>query len=60
MAAAAEFCELSNRVRIPSIGFGAWQIENGNIAVPSVAEALKCGYLKGCCGYSSDHDTTTF
>ena len=35
---------LSNGVKIPCIGFGTWQIENGSRAVASVHAALEAGY----------------
>jgi len=35
---------LSNGVGIPCIGFGTWQTPDGEVAVNSVAEAIKCGY----------------
>lgn len=35
---------LSNRVRIPSIGFGTWQIPNGEISYNAVTCAIKSGY----------------
>jgi diketogulonate reductase-like aldo/keto reductase len=35
---------LANGVRIPKIGFGTWQIPNGDICYNSVIAALKAGY----------------
>lgn len=35
---------LSNKTQIPSIGFGTWQINEGEEAYRAVSEALKCGY----------------
>ncbi len=35
---------LSNGVKIPCVGFGTWQAENGEQAVNSVKAALKVGY----------------
>lgn len=35
---------LNNGVKIPKIGFGTWQIENGNICYEAVKNALKVGY----------------
>lgn len=35
---------LSNGVRIPSIGFGTWQVADGREAVDSVKAAIKAGY----------------
>ena len=36
--------KLSNGVEIPCIGFGTWQVEEGEEAVSSVVSALKAGY----------------
>lgn len=36
--------ELSNGVKIPCIGFGTWQTEDGEVAVSSVLSALESGY----------------
>lgn len=36
--------KLSNGVKIPSIGFGTWQIPNGDEAYNSVKHALEVGY----------------
>lgn len=36
--------ELNNGVRLPKIGFGTWQIKNGEEAYQSVTYALKHGY----------------
>ncbi|WP_163192214.1 aldo/keto reductase [Clostridium thermarum] len=44
MKIAAESFVLENGVKIPKIGFGTWQIPNGEIAYNSVAFALKNGY----------------
>lgn len=35
---------LSNGVNIPCVGFGTWQTPNGETAINSVLEAMKCGY----------------
>lgn len=35
---------LSNGVKMPCIGFGTYQTPNGEVAVSSVLEAIKCGY----------------
>lgn len=35
---------LSNGTEIPAIGFGTWQIPDGEIAYSATAEALKAGY----------------
>lgn len=36
---------LNNGVQIPCVGFGTWQVPDGNIAVDSVAAALESGYV---------------
>jgi diketogulonate reductase-like aldo/keto reductase len=36
--------EMSNGVKIPSIGFGTWQIPNGEEAYQATLWALKAGY----------------
>lgn len=35
---------LNNGIKIPEIGFGTWQIEDGDPAYNAVSEALKAGY----------------
>lgn len=35
---------LTNGVKIPCVGFGTWQTPDGDVAINSVAEAIKCGY----------------
>lgn len=35
---------LSNGVHIPKVGFGTWQVPNGDIAYQAVKEALEAGY----------------
>ena len=44
MTEALKIFTLSNDIKIPSIGFGTWLIENGESAVKVVSEALRCGY----------------
>lgn len=39
-----EYFTMSNGVRIPTIGFGTWQIPNGEVTYNSVSFALKNGY----------------
>ena len=39
-----DFFTLSNGVKIPAIGFGTWQIPNGDVAYSSTLHALKTGY----------------
>lgn len=48
---------LSNGVKIPSIGFGTWQVENGEEAVNSVLTALSLGYrhIDTAQGYGNEH-----
>ena len=36
---------LSNGVKIPCVGFGTWQTPDGNVAIASVEEAIKVGYV---------------
>ncbi len=35
---------LPNGVKIPQVGFGTWQIPNGDAAYQAVSEALRQGY----------------
>lgn len=44
MAILNEYYTLSNGVKIPKIGLGTWQVENGEDAYNSVLSALKNGY----------------
>lgn len=44
MSTLKEFYTLHNGVKIPKIGFGTWQIEEGDDAYTSVLSALKNGY----------------
>jgi diketogulonate reductase-like aldo/keto reductase len=39
-----DFFTLTNGVKIPAVGFGTWQIPNGELAYNSVGAALKSGY----------------
>ena len=39
-----DFFELENGVKIPCIGFGTWQAEDGDVAYNAVMSALKAGY----------------
>ena len=39
-----EFFELHNGVKIPAIGFGTWQVKDGNEAYESTLWALEAGY----------------
>ena len=39
-----DFFELGNGVKIPCIGFGTWQAEEGDVAYNAVTSALKAGY----------------
>ena len=36
--------ELLNGVKIPSLGFGTWQSDDGDMAINSILSALECGY----------------
>ena len=47
---------LSNGVKIPCIGFGTWQAENGDVAVTSVKAALEAGYrhIDTAAGYGNE------
>lgn len=36
--------QLPGGVQIPCIGFGTWQISNGETAIKAVSDALACGY----------------
>lgn len=38
------FFELYNNVKIPAVGFGTWQVKDGNEAYDSTMMALKAGY----------------
>ncbi|GEL12969.1 oxidoreductase [Lapidilactobacillus concavus DSM 17758] len=44
MSVLTETYQLANGVQIPKVGFGTWQIPNGDAAYHSVATALKNGY----------------
>lgn len=48
--------ELSNGVKIPCVGFGTWQIANGETAVSAVKEALRVGYrhIDTAAGYGNE------
>lgn len=35
---------LSNGVKIPCVGFGTWQVEDGDVVISSVKAALEAGY----------------
>lgn len=39
-----EFFTLANSVKIPKVGFGTWQIPDGEVCVNSVSDAIKVGY----------------
>jgi diketogulonate reductase-like aldo/keto reductase len=39
-----ETYQLSNGIKIPKIGFGTWQIPDGEVCYQAVLEALKSGY----------------
>ena len=44
MQAITDTYTLSNGVKIPSVGFGTWQIEDGAAAVAAVLQAIALGY----------------
>jgi diketogulonate reductase-like aldo/keto reductase len=44
MNALTDTYTLSNGVAIPCIGFGTWQMPNGEITVSSVLNAIAAGY----------------
>ena len=52
---------LSNGVRIPAIGFGTWQVEDGREAVDSVKAAIKAGYrhIDTAQGYGNEEGVGT-
>ncbi|HML48738.1 MAG TPA: aldo/keto reductase, partial [Clostridia bacterium] len=56
MKTLTDFYTLSNGVKIPCIGFGTWQAENGDIAVSSVKAALAAGYrhIDTAAGYGNE------
>jgi diketogulonate reductase-like aldo/keto reductase len=56
MNALTDCYELTNGVRIPCIGYGTWQVENGDTAVSSVKEALRLGYrhIDTAAGYGNE------
>ena len=56
MKALTDCYTLSNGVKIPCIGFGTWQVENGNVAVSSVKAALEAGYrhVDTAAGYGNE------
>lgn len=48
--------ELINGVKVPCIGFGTWQVENGEIAVSTIGNALISGYrhIDTAAGYGNE------
>ncbi|MGB0417814.1 MAG: aldo/keto reductase, partial [Acholeplasmataceae bacterium] len=40
-----ETFQLYNGVNIPKVGFGTWQVPNGDIAYQAVKDALEVGYI---------------
>lgn len=48
--------ELTGGVKIPCIGFGTWQVQNGGVAVDSVLAALQSGYrhIDTAAGYGNE------
>lgn len=51
-----DFYTLQNGVNIPCVGFGTWQVENGESAIDSVSEALEFGYrhIDTAAGYGNE------
>lgn len=47
---------LTNGVKIPCVGFGTWQVQNGEVAVNAVKEALAGGYrhIDTAAGYGNE------
>lgn len=39
-----QYFMLANGIKIPKLGFGTWQIPEGEIVINSVTAALECGY----------------
>ena len=56
MKALTDSYELSNGVNIPCIGFGTWQVQNGDAALTSVKAALQSGYrhIDTAAGYGNE------
>lgn len=48
--------ELINGVKVPCIGFGTWQVENGELAVNTIGNALISGYrhIDTAAGYGNE------
>lgn len=48
--------ELPGGVGIPCIGFGTWQVQNGDVAITAVKAALACGYrhIDTAAGYGNE------
>lgn len=44
MSILTETYTLNNGINIPQVGFGTWQIPNGDVAYRTVSEALESGY----------------
>ncbi|AVL00643.1 aldo/keto reductase [Pediococcus inopinatus] len=44
MTALTDTFKLRNGVKIPKVGFGTWQVPDGEVAYNAVANALKAGY----------------
>ncbi len=56
MKALIDSYELSNGLYIPCIGFGTWQVQNGDAALTSVKAALQSGYrhIDTAAGYGNE------
>jgi len=48
--------ELSNGLRIPCVGFGTWEVTDGEVCVKAVSAALKLGYrhIDGAAAYRNE------
>ena len=51
-----DFYELNNGVKIPCVGYGTWQMPDGETAVQSVKCAIECGYrhIDGAAVYGNE------
>lgn len=56
MKALTDCYQLHNGVRIPCIGFGTWQVQNGETAVTAVKDAIALGYrhIDTAAGYGNE------
>ena len=56
MGSLTKHFELSNGVKIPSVGFGTWQTPNGEVALSAVKDAIELGYrhMDTAAGYGNE------